>query len=169
MFSLNLLNWVIKNICHYSKVVWTCHLLCQRRYHNTRKTHVKDRTFNLTPINISVIYQITGIRWVHWNSIPFRENSIVRFDYPDYWKITVHEMTHFFGLSVEMFRVWRLGMIDWTMLWGYSEAQRYKSWQCKVFVGEWFMKPVIPCLLITYMHIMYFLFLRLTRKRLVYF
>ena len=49
-----------KNICHYSKRTWTCHLLCERPrcYHITSKTHVRDRIFKLNPIHASVIYQI---------------------------------------------------------------------------------------------------------------
>ena len=50
----------------------------------------------------------------------------------------------FWPLCSQTFRVWHLGMTDWTMLWGQSGAKRYKSCQGKVFVGQWFMKPVIP-------------------------
>ena len=54
-----------KNICHYNKKAWTCHLLCKRPgcYHSTSKTHVRDRIFKLSPIHTSVIYQI---RWIQW-------------------------------------------------------------------------------------------------------
>ena len=65
-----------KNICHYSKTAWTCHLLCKRPgcHHSASKTHVRDKVFKLTPIHASVIYQI---RWIQWIPLPFMKNSIV--------------------------------------------------------------------------------------------
>ena len=47
-----------KNICHASKRVRTCHLLCWRH-------RVRDRSFKLTPIHASVIYPISWIHWIH--------------------------------------------------------------------------------------------------------
>ena len=45
-------------------VIRTCHLLCWRPgcYHGASKTHVRDRSFKLSPIHASVIYQIP---WIH--------------------------------------------------------------------------------------------------------
>ena len=45
------------------KRAWTCNLLCRRQecYHSSSKTHVRDRIFQLSPIDASVIYQITWI------------------------------------------------------------------------------------------------------------
>ena len=58
-FFLNSANSVTK-ICHYSKRTWTCPLLWKRPgcYHSTSKTHVRDRIFKLSPIHVSVIYEI---------------------------------------------------------------------------------------------------------------
>ena len=49
-----------KNICHYSKRVRSCHLLCQRPgcHHGASKTHVRDGIFKLIRMRASVIYQI---------------------------------------------------------------------------------------------------------------
>ena len=44
-------------------------------YHSASKTHVRYRIFKLTPIHASVINQIPWICWIHWISVPFRENS----------------------------------------------------------------------------------------------
>ena len=54
-----------RNICHWS-------VLCkrQRYYHNTNKTQVAKRIFELSPIHASVIYQI---HWIHWISDRFRK------------------------------------------------------------------------------------------------
>ena len=74
-FSLNVFaEFSDKNICHYSKMVWTGYLLCKRPgwYYNTGKTHARDRIFKLSPVHASVIYQIP---WIHC-PLPFRENSI---------------------------------------------------------------------------------------------
>ena len=78
MVSLNLLNSVTKNIIfqkHYSNLP-PSHLLCKRPtcYHSASKTLVAERIFKLSPIHVSVIYQIP---WIHWISDPFRENSNV--------------------------------------------------------------------------------------------
>ena len=35
-------------------------------YHSASKTHVRDRILKLTPIHVSVIYQIPRIRLIHW-------------------------------------------------------------------------------------------------------
>ena len=42
------------------------------------KTQVTVRIliFRLSPIHASVIYQFPWIRWIHWNPVLFRENSI---------------------------------------------------------------------------------------------
>ena len=50
------------------------HLLCKRPgcYYIASKSHVTERIFKLTPIQASGIYQFP---WVHWISVPFRENS----------------------------------------------------------------------------------------------
>ena len=44
----------------YHKKAHTYHLLCKRLegYDSASKTHVRDRTFKLSPIYASVIYQI---------------------------------------------------------------------------------------------------------------
>ena len=67
-----------KNICHYSKIARTCHLLSKRSacYLSASKTHVRDRIFKLYPIHASVTYQISWICWIRWIPFPFRENSI---------------------------------------------------------------------------------------------
>ena len=63
-----------KNICHYRKRARIYRLLHYRPgcYHSASKTHVRDRIFKLTPIHASVINQIP---WIHWISVPFRDNS----------------------------------------------------------------------------------------------
>ena len=59
---------------YFQKIIWTCHLLCERPrcYHSTSKTQVAERIFKLRPIYASVIYQIA---WIHWIFNPFWENS----------------------------------------------------------------------------------------------
>ena len=66
------------------KVVWKCNLLCKRPrcYHSTRKTdvsasktQVREGIFKLTPLHVSVIYQIPWICWIHWISLQFWETS----------------------------------------------------------------------------------------------
>ena len=71
-----------KNICHYRKRVWG-HLLYKRPryYHNTSKTHVRDRILKLTPIHASVIYLISESAEVigfNKSSAPFRKSSIIQ-------------------------------------------------------------------------------------------
>ena len=39
----------------------------------------RERIFKLNPIHASVIYQIPWMRWIHWTSKLFRENSIVEY------------------------------------------------------------------------------------------
>ena len=79
MFSLNSAQFTDRNICHYSKRAWTCHLLHKRPgcYHNISKTPVRKRIFKWSPVHASVICSIPWIRWIHWISIQFRENSVV--------------------------------------------------------------------------------------------
>ena len=38
-------------------------------------TQVTVGIFKLGPIHASVIYQFPWIRWIHWNSVLFREKS----------------------------------------------------------------------------------------------
>ena len=59
-------HWIqLQNICRYSQKVQTCHHLCKKPgcYHSANKTDVRDRIFKLSPIHVSVIYQIP---WIHW-------------------------------------------------------------------------------------------------------
>ena len=77
MYIIWQLNSVTK-ICHYSKRARTCHLLCNRPeyYHNTSKTHVRDRIFRLSPIHASMIFRFPEFPEFSESSSPFRENSI---------------------------------------------------------------------------------------------
>ena len=61
----------------FKKIIRSSHLPCKRSrcYHSANKTHVAERIFKLSPIHAWVIYQIPRIRWIHWISDPFRENS----------------------------------------------------------------------------------------------
>ena len=81
-------NWVFpkfsefsdKNICHYSKRVWTCHpaTFCVRDQDATTvpPRHMwEPGSLKLSLIHGSVIYQIPWIRWNHWIPVLFRENS----------------------------------------------------------------------------------------------
>ena len=56
-FSLNSTKLGDKKI-YVIKRTRTCHLLCKRPAcnHSTRKTHIRDRIFKLSPIHISGIY-----------------------------------------------------------------------------------------------------------------
>ena len=66
-------------ILNYINIIWTYHFLCKKPgcYHSNSRTQVAKRTFKLSPIHASVIYQIPSIRRIHWISDLFRENSIV--------------------------------------------------------------------------------------------
>ena len=63
----------------YSKTTQTYHLLCKRpgRYHNTSKTHVRDRIFKSSPIHASMIIRFPGFAELGESSAPFRKNSNV--------------------------------------------------------------------------------------------
>ena len=51
-------------------------LLCKRPgcYHRAKKAQITKRIFKLIPIHASVIYRIPWNHWIHWISVPFREN-----------------------------------------------------------------------------------------------
>ena len=97
-----------QNICHYSKRAQTCHCLCKRPgcSHRTSKTHVRDRIFKLNPIQASVIYQIPWIRWIHWISDPFRENSI---EISHLFFVFVHGCTMTYAYYIYYNTAWTLG------------------------------------------------------------
>ena len=66
-------------ILNYINIIRTYHFLCKRPgcYHSNSRTQVAKRTFKLSPIQASVIYQIPSIRRIHWILDLFRENFIV--------------------------------------------------------------------------------------------
>ena len=74
-FSLNVFT-------EFSDTKYYMHILKRLFEPATRhsKTQVPERIFKLSPIHASVIYQIPWIRWIHWISDLFGENSIDHFD-----------------------------------------------------------------------------------------
>ena len=74
-----------KNICHYSKRVQTCHLLCKRPgwYHSTSKIHVRDRIFKLSAIHASAIFRFPEFAEFSESSALFRKTPLVTMQLDD--------------------------------------------------------------------------------------
>ena len=86
-FSLNVFTafaeFSDKYICHYSKRARTCHTAtsCVRDQEATTvpARHMWETgSWDLSPIDASVIYQIPWIHWIQWKFCSFRENSTVQ-------------------------------------------------------------------------------------------
>ena len=75
--SLNSLNSVTKNICHYSKRTRTCHLLCKRPgcYHSASKTHMRG-SLNWAQFMLQWFIRFLAFAESTDSSTPFRKNSI---------------------------------------------------------------------------------------------